>query len=231
MSARALARAFLFEASVRDSASAWMLLCTGFEMARKCGLRSFSFGIDCEHSQFRGFKEKMRLGISVRFSGVAAWLIVSSLWSEAQNKPDVASQVKVTFYSSGSFLKATMPGYKHGMFSGRIMDEHGQLAMLLPGNFVTFNYDPGPHTFSTNSWAISSPQGGGHVKIDLVAGQHYYLGTYLRSLALWNEFRIEQRTCQQAQEDNKNTVPLEKKHLKDYGLPKAADETSFPACL
>ncbi len=27
------------------------------------------------------------------------------------------------------------------------MDEYDQLAMLLPGHFITFNLDPGPHTF------------------------------------------------------------------------------------
>jgi len=50
---------------------------------------------------------------------------------------------------------------------------------------------------------IPRPQGGGHVTIDLVVSQHYYIGTYLQGLVLAPNFRIEQRSCQEAQQDNK----------------------------
>jgi hypothetical protein len=84
-----------------------------------------------------------------------------------------SAQAQVTFYSNGNFAKSILPGYKYGKFNGRIMDEYDQLAMLTPGHYVTFNLDPGEHTFSNNSWMIPRPEGGGHVKVDLVGGKHY----------------------------------------------------------
>jgi hypothetical protein len=102
--------------------------------------------------------------------------------------------------------------------------------MLTPGHFITFNLDPGPHTLAANSWMIPSPEGGGHLKIDLVPGQHYYIGTWLEPLFIAPKFRIEQRTCQQAQQDNKSAKPLEQKHIKEYGLARVVVESSFPTC-
>jgi hypothetical protein len=139
-------------------------------------------------------------------------------------------KVPVTFYSSGSFLKGSIPGYKYGKFAGRIMDGHQQLAMLEPDRFVTFNLDPGEHTFTANTWMISSPAGGGHIKLDLVPGQHYYVGAYIRTFPLVADFRMEQRSCQQAQDDNRKTKPLDQKHLRDYGSARVLSETTFPAC-
>jgi hypothetical protein len=133
-------------------------------------------------------------------------------------------------YSSGSFLKSAIPGDKHAKFSGRIMDGNNQLAMLTYGQFVTFNLDPGQHILTANSWLTASPVGGGHLKINLVPGQHYYVGAYLESLVVASKFRLEQRTCQEAQQDNKTTKPLKREHIKEYGLPRAVAETSFPTC-
>jgi hypothetical protein len=166
--------------------------------------------------------------VSLRFLGLVVCLMSVHQSLLAQGTPATAAQV--TFYSTGSFLKAAAPGYKYGKFVGRIMDEYDQLAMLTPGHFVTFNLDPGKHTFSANSWMIPRPEGGGHLEIDLVAGKHYYVGAYLESLVLISTFRMEQRTCEQAQQDNKNSKPLDRKHLRDYGLARVLAETSFPTC-
>jgi hypothetical protein len=138
----------------------------------------------------------------------------------------------VTFYSSGSFWKTAVPGYKYGNFKGRIFDEYDQLANISPGYFVTFKLDAGPHTFSDNSWVIASPKGGAHLKIDLVADHHYYIGTYIETtpLVVIAAFRIEERTCEQAQKDNTDTHPLESKHLMKYGSATVVTETSFPTC-
>jgi hypothetical protein len=165
-----------------------------------------------------------------RLLGVAFSIFVFAHAAWTQSKTVGPPQVQVTFYSSGSFLKAAIPGYKYGNFAGRIMDEYDQLAMLTPGHFITFELDPGPHTFSANTWMLPRPEGGGHLTIDLVAGQHYYIGTYLQSLVLVSNFRIEQRTCQEAQQDNKTTQPLDQKHLNKYGIARVVTETSFPTC-
>jgi hypothetical protein len=148
----------------------------------------------------------------------------------AQGNTVAPAQVKVTFYASGNFLKSAMPGYKYGKFTGRIMDEYDQLTMLTFDHFVTFNLDPGPHTFSANSWMIASPELGGHLKIDLVAGKHYYIRAYQQSLYFASRFRLEERTCEEAQKENQSTKPLGQKHLKDYGIPRVVAESSFPTC-
>jgi hypothetical protein len=172
----------------------------------------------------------MQPNVLLRLSALAICLVPANLSLFAQGATVVSPQVQVTFYSSGNFLKSAMPGYKYGKFSGRIMDEYDQLAMLTFDHFITFNLDPGPHTFSANSWMIPRPEGGGHLKIDLVVGKHYYIGTYLEPLLVASKFRFEQRTCEEAQQENKNTKSLERKHLKDYGLARVFAETSFPTC-
>lgn len=172
----------------------------------------------------------MRLLARFRLLGVAISVAVISLLSLAQDKATASQQAQVTFYSSGSFLKSAIPGEKHAKFSGRIMDGDKQLAMLTPDRFVTFNLDPGEHTLTANSWMIASPVGGGHLKIKLLLGQHYYIGTYLEQLVIASKFRVEQRSCQQAQEDNKATKPLKQEHIKEYGLARVVAEAVFPAC-
>jgi hypothetical protein len=137
-------------------------------------------------------------------------------------------QALVTFYSNGNFAKSILPGYKYGKFIGRIMYEYEQLAMLTPGHFVTFSLEPGQHTLSNNSWMIPRPEGGGHLKVDLVAGNHYYVATFLRSVP--GNFRMELRTCEQAQKDNKDAKPLDPEHLKEYGKPRVVSESTFPSC-
>ncbi len=172
----------------------------------------------------------MRFHISLALFGFAVCLATCDLPSLAQSTAAAPPQVQVTFYSSGKLLNSAVPSFKHGKFIGRIMDEYDQLAMLLPGHFITFNLDPGPDTFSANSWMIPRPESGGHLEIDLVPGKHYYIGAYLESLIYLLMFRLEQRTCQEAQQDNRDTMPLEQKHLKKYGATRVLVETSFPAC-
>ncbi len=179
----------------------------------------------------------MRCSAVLRAAPAVLGLVLLPTALSAQSTPPATAapqptpeQVQVTFYSSGSFFKGAVPGYKYGMFNGRIMDEYDQLAMLTPGHFVTFNLDAGPHTFSSNSWMIPRPEGGGHLELDLVPGHHYFIGTYLQNLPFLSLYRIEQRTCEQAQQDNAHTSPLAPKHLKKYGGPRVIAETSFPAC-
>jgi hypothetical protein len=60
----------------------------------------------------------------LRLFGVFCCLIVIHAVLFAQSTPAASTQVQVTFYSSGSFLKGYIPGYKHAKFNGRIMDGH-----------------------------------------------------------------------------------------------------------
>jgi hypothetical protein len=126
-----------------------------------------------------------------------------------------------TFYSSGSFLKSTIPFNKHAKFSAR---------NAYDGRFVTFKLDPGDHTLTANSWMIASPIAGEYLEVNLVLGQHLYVGAYLESLTADSRFRLELRTCQEAQQDNETTRRLDPEHIKECGLLRAVNEVSFPLC-
>src|ERR1700760_961960 len=97
--------------------------------------------------------------ISVCLALMIPW---AATYATAQTGTPV--QAQATFYSSGKFLKGSIPFNKHAAFIGRIMDGKNQLAMLELGRFVTFNLEPGEHTLAANSWMIASPIGGGHPK-------------------------------------------------------------------
>jgi|SRR5580765_3379420 len=172
----------------------------------------------------------MQQNVLFRALGLAICFIPSAFPQSTSTPAAALPQVKVTFYASGHFVKSAMPGYKYGKFSGRIMDEYDQLAMLTYDHFVTFNLDPGPHTFSANSWLIPRPEAGGHLKLDLVVGKHYYIGAYLQPLLYLSKYRLEERTCQEARQENESTKALERKHIKDYGETRFISETSFPTC-
>jgi hypothetical protein len=77
---------------------------------------------------------------------------------------------------------------------------------------------------------FTSPAGGGHIKVNLLPKQHYYYATYQEDLGPVPGFRIEQHSCQQAQQENRTAKPLEQKHIKDYGLARAVADAAFPAC-
>jgi hypothetical protein len=153
----------------------------------------------------------------IRNAGIGIGIFLLAVPLLSQTVTPAAPKAQVTFYSSGSFLKAALPGYKYGDFAGRIFDEYDQLAMIRPGRFITFNLDPGPHTFSANSWISPRPEGGGHLTVDLVANHHYYVGTYTETtpLLVISTFRLEQRTCQQAIKENVSTKSLDRTHLKN----------------
>ena len=131
----------------------------------------------------------------------------------------------------GASGRLAYPVYKHGNFAGLIFDEYDELALIRPRHFITFKLDAGPHTLSANSWMIPRPEGGGHLKVDLVAGQHYYIATYYSTASLVLTLPLlEQRSCQDAQKDTARATPLDQKHLRRYGAGRAVDETSFPPC-
>ena len=170
-----------------------------------------------------------------RLSRIALYLLLglpTGIPVLAQDKSVGAPQAQVTFYSTGSFWKAARPGYKYGTFAGLIFDDKHRLANITPGHFITFDLAPGPHIFSANYWVGQNPKGGAHLKVDLVANQHYYIGTYFKttSLLIISTPRIEQSTCQDAQKDAASAKPLESKHLEQEGIPLALSETSFPRC-
>jgi hypothetical protein len=164
------------------------------------------------------------------FSCLALWIALSTPSSLAQSAAATPPQAEVTFYSSGGFMNYQIPGHKHGAFVGKIMDGGKELTILYAPRFVTFNLDPGEHTLTAGSLMAPGAGGGGHLQISLMPGQHYYVGAYAENDVAFDRFKIEQRTCQEAQDDNKSTKPLELKHVKKYGLARIVAESSFPTC-
>jgi hypothetical protein len=149
----------------------------------------------------------------------------------AQDKTVEPEQAVVTFYSSGNPWLGGLPGYKHGVFTGRLFDEYDELVFIRPGQFITFKLDAGPHTFSANNWMVHSPKGGGHLEVDLVAGQHYYIATFFSQAAVVVPLPLlEKRTCEAAQKESAKAAPLATKHLKPYAAGRVVAETTFPAC-
>jgi hypothetical protein len=171
-----------------------------------------------------------------RLMGVPLVLFLLIFPASSQDKvasaPPTPPQVLVTFYSTGSFWKAAMPGYKFGAFSGLIFDDNRQLAQIRPGHFVTFKLNPGSHVFSANYWLNGHPKGGAHLKRNLDANQHYYIGTYFKTtpLLVLSTPRIEEADCNDAQKDAASATPLAREHIKDDALTFAISETSFPQC-
>jgi hypothetical protein len=158
-------------------------------------------------------------------------LILLVLPALSQDKAADSPHALVTFYSTGSFWKTGVPGYKRGNFAGLIFDEYDELALIRPGHCITFKLNAGPHTFSANSWMIPMPNGGGHLKVDLVANQHYFIATFYSTASLVLTLPLlENRSCEDAQKDAMKATPLDPKHLRKYGAPRAVDEASFPVC-
>ena len=91
--------------------------------------------------------------------------------STDQSASSHSDKALVTFFASGHFLKSAAPGYKYGMFTGRIMERDDQLAMLVSDCFVTFLVDAGSQTFSANSWLFPTPEMGGSPRIEARCGE------------------------------------------------------------
>jgi hypothetical protein len=150
--------------------------------------------------------------------------------STDQSASSHSDKALVTFFASGHVLKSAAPGYKYGKFIGRIMERDDQLAMLMSDCFVTFLVDAGSQTFSANSWLFPTPEMGGHLELKLVAGKHYFIGAYTQSFLYYTRFRLEEKTCQEAKQENEKTKALDPKHLKPYGKGIYVAETAFPVC-
>jgi hypothetical protein len=149
--------------------------------------------------------------------------------SFAQNTVPAPLPVQVTFYSSGKTFMM-LPG-RRAAFMGKIFDEDHELALLGRHRFVTFNLTPGIHELSSNWWLTTGPAGGTHLTVNLVAGIHYYISTSFEEVGLGGtKIIMKGVTCEDAQQANIDTKPLEQKHLRPDGIASALTQTTFPQC-
>ena len=164
-----------------------------------------------------------------RLARIFLGILLLPLPAFAQDTPPTPSPVQVTFYSSGKTFMM-LPGSR-AAFMGKVFDENRELALLGRHRFVTFNLAPGIHVLSSNWWLTTGPAGSTHLTINLVAGIHYYISTSFEEYGLAaSKIIMKEVTCEDAQQANVDTKPLEQKHLKPDGIALALTQTTFPQC-
>jgi hypothetical protein len=149
----------------------------------------------------------------------------------AQVTPSSRTDPLVTFVDNGFSSAGGFPGHKSEGFRGKLFVGDEPLAMMGGAHFVTFHFDPGPIEFTAQTWIASGPFGGAHLKLNLVAGKHYFVEVRTRvSWPVTKGFGIKEITCGQARKEHKRDQPLEAKHLDNAGQSTLVTETSFPVC-
>jgi len=148
-----------------------------------------------------------------------------------QTAPLSAKDPLVTFVNNGFSLTGGLPGQKSEGFRGKLFVGDEPLAMMSGAHFATFHFDPGPIEFTAQTWMASGTLGGAHLKLNLVAGKHYFVEVRTRvSWPATKAFGIKEITCDEAREKHEQDKPLEAKHLDNSGKATLVAETSFPAC-
>jgi hypothetical protein len=137
----------------------------------------------------------------------------------------------VTFVNNGFSLTGGLPGQKSEGFRGKLFVGDEPLAMMHGASFVTFHFDPGPIEFTAQTWMASGPLGGAHLKLNLIAGKHYFVEVRTRtSWPVTKGFGIKEITCDQARKEHEQDKSLETKHLDNARHATLVAETSFPTC-
>jgi hypothetical protein len=124
-----------------------------------------------------------------------------------------------------------LPGSR-AAFAGKVFDGDNQLALMGKRRYVTFSLPVGLHVLSSNWWMTTGPAGGSHITINLLADHHYYISTSFEEMGLGGtRMVVKEVSCEEAQQANSNTKPLEQKHLKQLGIATVVAETTFPQCM
>jgi hypothetical protein len=182
-----------------------------------------------DSKQFASAKRSIRLLI-------ALVVLVYSVPSVAQSNTPQATQANatdplVTFVDNGFSPAGGLPGQKSEGFRGKLFVGDESLAMMGGAHFVTFHFDPGSIEFTAQTWMASGPIGGAHLKLNLVAGKHYFVEVRTRvSWPVTKQFGIKEITCDEARKEHEQDKPLEAKHLDNAGQSTLVAETSFPVC-
>ncbi len=137
----------------------------------------------------------------------------------------------VTFVDNGMSLAGGLPGQKSQSFRGKLFLEDQVMATMQPGHFITFALEPVEVEFTAQTWMAAGPTGGAHLKLNLVAGKHYFVEVRTKqSWPVTKGFGIKEITCKQAHEEHEHDKPLDASNVKTNGDPALIAETAFPAC-
>jgi hypothetical protein len=151
--------------------------------------------------------------------------------SGLQTPLSTANDPLVTFVNNGFSLTGGLPSQKSEEFRGKLFVGDEPLAMMSGSHFVTFHFDPGPIEFTAQTWMAPGPLGGAHLKLNLIAGKHYFVEVRTRvSWPVTKGFGIKEITCDEARKAHEQDKQLAAKHLNNAGQATFVAETSFPAC-
>ncbi len=151
--------------------------------------------------------------------------------------PCMAQTAKVTFYSPTMTRKEaakilTVPVGTEP-FTGWIYETDKKLANIWIGQFVTFNFDPGKHTFSSSKQPAKSPKSA--LELDLQKGETYcvrvtmkYENTVVVPLMAFSQARFTQIPCAQAKQEAERLKPLAKKRVDKAALENWDLSQKFP---
>jgi hypothetical protein len=189
--------------------------------------------MSCAHqfvsSQSASAMRSIRLVIALVVLAYPGLSVAQSNTSQAT--PSSPMDPLVTFVDNGFSPAGGLPGQKSEEFRGRLFVGDEPLAMMSGAHFVTFHFDPGPIEFTAQTWMASGPLGGAHLKLNLVAGKHYFVEVRTRvSWPVTKGFGIKEITCDEARNEHERYKPLEAKHLDNAGQATLVAETSFPGC-
>src|ERR1700733_1946719 len=135
-----------------------------------------------------------------------------------QTPRSIAKHPLVTFVNYGFSPTGGLPGQKSEGFRGKLFVGAEPLAMMSGAHFATFHFDPGSIEFTAQTWMASGTLGGAHLKLNLVAGKHYFVEVRTRiSWPATKAFGIKEITREEAQEKHEQDKPLEAKHLANAG--------------
>jgi hypothetical protein len=189
--------------------------------------------MSCPHQyasrQSASAKRSIRLVVALVVLAYSALSVAQS--NTPQATPSSTTDPLVTFVDNGFSPAGGLPGQKSEGFRGKLFVGDEPLAMMGGAHFVTFHFDPGPIEFTAQTWVASGPLGGAHLKLNLVAGKHYFVEVRTRvSWPATKGFGIKEITCDEARKAHEQDKQLEAKHLNNAGQATFVAETSFPAC-
>jgi hypothetical protein len=175
--------------------------------------------------------KKFSIRVVIALVALACPVAFAAQENGLQTPPSNAKDPLVTFVNNGFSLTGGLPNQKSEEFRGRLFVGEEPLAMMSGPHFVTFHFDPGPIEFTAQTWMAPGTLGGAHLKLNLVAGKHYFVEVRTRtSWPVTKEFGIKEITCDEARKAHEQDKHLEAKHLNNAGQATFVAETSFPAC-
>jgi hypothetical protein len=153
----------------------------------------------------------------------------------------LAQEATVTFYSTGSALKAAIRsgvtfGYPGTVpFTGYLFDGDHRLCLIEPGRFMTVTMEAGSHVFSPSSlWKGKHPSEKVRIAVTLEPGKHYFVrlsqnnkGFYVVQIPFQHITEVD---CGASRQEASSTEPIKAKRVEIEFRDKLQNVAYFPSC-